>query len=164
LHLSLRRWCGQTLCGFFFFAAPALAASASSRLRRLRVLLLPTRAASSGTARCVLSPSSSSPPSAPPAAPRVHPSSIARGRAYRVRCNRSVATSMRDGAVVEGSTVAGKGTSSGHPGVRDRCRLAECARVHLRGPQQHGNRRGAARRALEPAAPGGRRVEPPGGE
>ena len=39
------------------------------RLRRLRVLLLPRCAASSGTARCVLSPSSSHPPAAPPAAP-----------------------------------------------------------------------------------------------
>jgi hypothetical protein len=71
LHLSLRRWCGQTLRGFFIFAAPAPAASDSSRLRRLRVLLLPTRAVSSGKARCVLSPSSS----APPAAPRPRPDS-----------------------------------------------------------------------------------------
>ena len=50
-------------------AHTASAASASPRLRRLRVLLLPTCAASSGTARCVLSPSSSPPPTAPPAAP-----------------------------------------------------------------------------------------------
>ena len=50
-------------------AHTASAASASPRLRRLRVLLLPTCAASSGTARCVLSPSSSPPPAAPPAAP-----------------------------------------------------------------------------------------------
>ncbi len=41
------RWCG-TLFGFFFFAAPAPAAWASSRLPRLRVLLLLMRAASSG--------------------------------------------------------------------------------------------------------------------
>ena len=59
LHRLLWRWCGQTLRGFFFFAAPAPAALASSRLPRLRVLLLPTRAASSGPARCVLSPASS---------------------------------------------------------------------------------------------------------
>ena len=39
------------------------------RLRSLRVLLLPRCAASSDTARCVLSPSSSPPPAAPPAAP-----------------------------------------------------------------------------------------------
>jgi hypothetical protein len=63
------RWCRSaaphTLRGFLLFEAPAPSASASSRLRRLRVLLLPTCAATSGTARCVLSPSSSSPPAAP---------------------------------------------------------------------------------------------------
>ena len=69
LHVLLRRWCGQKLNGFFIFAAPAPAGSASSRLQRLR-LLLPTRAVSSATARCVLSPSSSSPPATPPAARR----------------------------------------------------------------------------------------------
>jgi hypothetical protein len=70
LHWLLWRLCGQTLCGSFIFAAPAEAASASSRLRRLRVLLLPTRAASSDTTRGVLSPSSSSPPAVLPASPR----------------------------------------------------------------------------------------------
>jgi hypothetical protein len=82
LHRLLWRWCGHTLRGFFFFEAPAPAASASSRLRRLRVLLLPTCAVSSGTALCVLSPSSFSPPAASPAAPRPPTSSsIARSRA-----------------------------------------------------------------------------------
>ena len=78
LHLLLSRWCGHTLRGFFSFEAPAPASSASSRFRRLRVLLLPTCAVSSGTALCVLSPSSFSPPTAPPFAPRPPtPSSMA---------------------------------------------------------------------------------------